>query len=123
MQGIIDQVYLKEQLKQRDHLATTIMVPFVLILFYFCYSVCTPSYNKNPGNIFFYPIYEEFSLMTMHTTGTWMWIYVNIWVAIALLNSKFNEYGHKLLNGGSLWCYVIHFLFVVVFAKEIIIGR
>jgi len=61
--------------------------------------------------------------MTMHTTGTWMWIYVNIWVAIALLNSKFNEYGHKLLNGGSLWCYVIHFLFVVVFAKEVIIGR
>lgn len=61
--------------------------------------------------------------MTMHTTGTWMWIYVNIWVAIALLNTKFNEYGHKLLNGGSLWCYVIHFLFVVVFAKEIIIGR
>jgi len=61
--------------------------------------------------------------MTMHTTGTWMWIYVNIWVAIALLNSKFSEYGHKLLNGGSLWCYVIHFLFVVIFAKEIIIGR
>ena len=123
LQGIIDQVYLKEQLKQRDRYAQTLLVPLVLTCFYVCYSVTTPNYNKNPGLFYFYPLYEEFSLMTMHTTGTWMWIYVNIWVAISMLNSKFSDRSFRLVSGGGLWCYVIHLLFVVLFAKYVIYGR
>jgi len=55
-----------------------------------------------------------------YTIGSWNWIYVNIWVAIALLNNKFNDYGYKLINGSSMWAYVSHYLIIVMVEKYVV---
>lgn len=55
-----------------------------------------------------------------YTVGSWNWIYVNIWIAIALLNHKFNDYGYKLINGSSMWAYVSHYLIIVMVEKWVI---
>lgn len=55
-----------------------------------------------------------------YTIGSWNWIYVNIWIAIALMNKKFNEYGYKLLNGSSMWAYVSHYLIIVMVEKWVV---
>lgn len=58
--------------------------------------------------------------MCVHTLGTWIWVYTNIWVAIQTLNHKFGERWYQLLNGGSLWCYCSHYLFIVLTAQFIV---
>jgi len=82
----------------------------------------TPNYNVlgNNGSIYFYPLYASFGLMSLHTFGTWIWVYTNIWVAIEVLNHKFGERWNQLLNGGSLWCYASHYLFIVLTAQFIV---
>jgi len=55
-----------------------------------------------------------------YTLGSWNWIYVNIWVAIALLNQKFSDYGYKLINGSSMWAYVSHYLIIVMVEKYVV---
>merc|ERR1712146_715127 len=58
--------------------------------------------------------------MCLHTLGTWLWVYTNIWVAIATLNDKFNERAYKYICDGSLWCYVSHYLFIVLVGYYIV---
>lgn len=92
-----------------------------MFLFYFIYSLTTPNYSDTGnGSIYFYPLYATFGLMCVHTMGTWLWVYTNIWVAIVVLNSKFGETAHKLLNQGSLWCYASHYLFIVLISYYIV---
>jgi hypothetical protein len=55
-----------------------------------------------------------------YTIGSWNWIYVNIWIAIAMLNKKFHEYGYKLINGSSMWAYVSHYLIIVYVEKFVV---
>lgn len=94
------------------------MAPIILFLFYATMSVTTPNYNNigKSGGIYFYPLYATFELMTLHTLGTWLWVYTNIWVAIVTLNSKFNDRAYKYICDGSLWCYASHYMFIIIIA-------
>jgi hypothetical protein len=42
-QGVVDQIYLQDQLKHRGTLSETLMVPFALLMFYITYAFATPS--------------------------------------------------------------------------------
>jgi len=100
----------------------TVGTPIMLFMFYAIMSLTTPNYKDigNNGGIYFYPLYATFGLMCLHTLGTWLWVYVNIWVAIETLNKKFGDRWYRLLNGGSLWCYASHYLFIVIMAQYVV---
>lgn len=119
-QGIIDQIYLKEQLAHRGNLSETLMVPFAVLLFFITYALSAPTNQNKIGDPFSYPLYTTHWLQMAYTIGSWNWIYINIWVAIAFMNSKFNEYGYKLINGSSMWAYVSHYLFIVIVEKFVV---
>ena len=119
-QGVIDQIYLNEQLKHRGTLSETLLVPLGLILFFICYALAAPTNQNKIGDPFSYPLYSTHWLQMAYTLGSWNWIYVNIWIAIALLNQKFSEYGYKLINGSSMWAYVSHYLIIVMVEKYVV---
>lgn len=99
-----------------------VMAPICLFLFYATMSLTTPNYSDigKSGGIYFYPLYATFGLMCLHTLGTWLWVYVNIWVAIITINNKFSDRAYKYICDGSLWCYVSHFLFIVLIAFYVV---
>jgi hypothetical protein len=98
------------------------MAPVILFLFYSTMSLTTPNYKDtgNSGSIYFYPLYANFGLMCLHTLGTWLWVYTNIWISIATLNNKFGDKCYRYLSEGSLWCYATHYLFIVLVAQYVV---
>lgn len=119
-QGVIDQIYLQEQLKHRGKFTDTIMVPIGLLIFFIIYALAAPVNQNAVGDVFSYPLYTTHWLQTVYLIGTWNWIYVNIWIAIQYLNSKFDDDSYKLINGSSMWAYLSHYLFIVIVEKQIV---
>ena len=70
--------------------------------------------------MFFYPLYSDFSIQCLYTSGTWMWIYAVTWTMQAFANKIFNETFYKLVSGSSLYAYVSHYFFIIMIAVLLI---
>jgi hypothetical protein len=72
------------------------------------------------GFLFFYPLYTDYTIQCLYTTGTWVWVYVITWMMHAFANKEFNKTTYKLVTGSSMYAYVSHYFFIIMIAVLII---
>lgn len=119
-QGLIDQLYFKQMMRSRIRLSKTVAAPASILFFIFLYALSSPQNYQQTGFLFFYPLYSDYSIMCLYTSGTWTWIYLLTWILHAVANKKFNDIAYKLLTGSSLYAYLSHYFFIIVIAVSVI---
>ena len=118
-QGIVDQIYWKEMTKSRQELSQTMWSIAMVFGFWFMHSMTSPTNVTDQGYLFFYPIYPVTTLQSLHTTGTFMWLYIVNWQMEMTANSKFSEYWYDLIIGSSLYLYITHYFWLAIICKLI----
>ena len=119
-QGLVDQLYFKNMLRTRKYLSNTVLAPLMIVIVLFIYSLTSPQNYSQTGFLFFYPLYTDYTIQCLYTTGTWMWLYIVTWLMHAFANKKFNDTTYKLLAGSSLYAYLSHYFFIIIIAVLLI---
>lgn len=119
-QGLVDQLYFKQMMRTRNSLSTTVLAPACIVIFLFLYAVSSPMNYTQTGFLFFYPLYTDYTIQCLYTTGTWVWVYVITWSMHAFSNKEFNKTTYKLVTGSSMYAYVSHYFFIIMIAVLII---
>jgi glucan phosphoethanolaminetransferase (alkaline phosphatase superfamily) len=70
--------------------------------------------------LFFYPLYSDYTIQSLYTTGTWLWIFSVAWVMHYIANKPFNKEVYRIVNGSSMYAYLSHYLFIILFAVLLI---
>jgi len=117
---MIDCLYFKQMMRTRKYMSETVWAPAFVLLFIFTYSITSPTNYQQTGFLFFYPLYTDFTIQCLYTTGTWMWIFTTLWLMHLVSNKKFNETTYKLITGSALYAYVSHYFWIVMIAVFII---
>jgi len=107
-------------MRTRNKLAQTVAAPAIVLIAILLYSLSTPSNYSETGFLFFYPLYSDYSIQCLYTSGTWMWVFLVVWTMAAFANKMFNETTYKLLTGSSLYAYLSHYFFIILIAVMII---
>jgi hypothetical protein len=92
----------------------------MVVAFLFLYAMSCPMNYTQTGFLFFYPLFTDFTIQCLYTTGTWVWIYVITWTMHSFANKKFNETTFNLITGSSMYAYVSHYFFIIMIAVLII---
>ena len=58
--------------------------------------------------------------MSLHTSGSWLWIYGITWFMAECGNDKFNDVVYDFISGASLYAYVSHYFFILILSVLII---
>lgn len=117
---MIDQLYFKQMMRTRQYLGNTVLAPSMIVIFLFLYAVSCPMNYTQTGFLFFYPLYTDYTIQCMYTTGTWVWVYLVTWIMHAFCNKEFNKTTYKLITGSSMYAYVSHYFFIIMIAVLII---
>jgi len=72
------------------------------------------------GFLFFYPLYSDYTIQCLYTTGTWMWVYTITWLMHYAANKKFNDTAYKYICGSALYAYLSHYLWIILVAVFVI---
>jgi len=107
-------------LKIRGELADTVWAPIMIALGLLLYAITSPMNYGGLGQLFFYPLYDDYTLQCLYTTGTWLWVYSLIWIAAICCNDKFNPTFYKYFTGASLYAYLSHYFFIILIAYLIV---
>lgn len=119
-QGLVDQLYFKQMMRTRKELSNTVLAPACIVVFLFLYAVSSPMNYTQTGFLFFYPLYTDYTIQCLYTTGTWVWVYVVTWMMHAFANKEFNKTTYKYITGSSMYAYVSHYFFIIMIAVLII---
>ena len=119
-QGVVDMCYWKQMKKSRDVIGDSTMAPVSIVLFLFMYSLTSPMNYSNMGHLFFYPLYTDFSMQCLFTTGTWLWVFSIIWVMAWIANDKFNDTIFNYVTGSSLYAYLSHYFFILLISVLVV---
>ena len=119
-QGVVDMCYWKEMSKKRSELGETMLAPISIVFFLFMYSITSPMNYSNMGHLFFYPLYSDYNLQCLYTTGTWLWVYSIIWVMAHIGNDKFNDTIFDYVIGSSMYSYLSHYFFILIISVSIV---
>jgi hypothetical protein len=98
--------------KCKDEIMNSAKAPFVFGSTLLLLVVCEPSNYTGTGPIFVYPMYTDHYVQGLFTTGTWVWIYLLISLGETHLNDKFHAGCYDFVNGGSMYVYLMHYLFI-----------
>jgi len=112
--------YYRAMLKKRKELADSIITPLAIGGMILLYSISSPMVYSNMGHLFFYPLYADYTLQCLYTTGTWMWVYMIVWLMAKFANDKFNATVYNFVSGASLYAYVSHYFFILILSVMII---
>merc|ERR1712046_332698 len=102
-QGVVDQLYFKQMMRQRNKLGKTAWAPLSVL-----------------AAIFLYALYSDYTIQCLYTSGTWMWVFFTAWMMQYIANKKFNDTAYKLLTGSSLYAYLSHYFYIIVIAVGIV---
>jgi hypothetical protein len=119
-QGCVDQLYFKAMMRQRNKTSKTVWAPLMVLAAILLYALSSPMNYTQTGFLFFYPLYSDYTIQCLYTSGTWMWVYIVAWMMHSVANKKFNETLYKLLTGSSLYAYLSHYLFIILIAVGIV---
>lgn len=119
-QGVIDQCYWRQMLRSRNSVGKTVWVPFCIVLGILLYAISSPMNYTQTGFLFFYPLYSDYTIQCLYTTGTWTWIFFVAWTMQAIADKKFSDGMYKLLAGSSLYAYLSHYFFIIMIAIFVI---
>ena len=73
------------------------------------------------GELSFYPLHRKVGDMQFYVLGSWMWIFVPLWLASSAMNGKYNDWCHRNINGSSYFTYFLHYPLLMmdaVFIKD-----
>ncbi len=113
---MVDQLYFKQMMRTRKGLSETVMAPFLVLFFIFAYAMSSPQNYQQTGFLFFYPLYSDYTIQCLYTSGTWMWVFGITWLMHSFANKKFGDFGYKLFTGSALYAYVSHYFFIIMIA-------
>lgn len=119
-QGVCDQLYFKAMMRQRNKAGKTVWAPLLVLFGILFYALSSPQNYSETGFLFFYPLYSDYTIQCLYTSGTWMWVFFVAWMMHYVANKKFNETSYKLLSGSSLYAYLSHYFFIIVIAVTLI---
>jgi len=104
----------------RKRMGRTLFAPFSIVFGALLYALSSPQNYKETGFLFFYPLYSDYSIQCLYTSGTWLWLYVIAWTMERVGNSKFNKNVYKFFVGNSLYAYLSHYFWIILIAVGII---
>jgi len=107
-------------LKSRGYVSETPMAPIAIVMAILIYSLTCPMNYSDMGHLFFYPLYSTYGLQCLYTTGTWLWVYLIIWLMAKIGNDKFNDKVYNYVSGSSLYAYLSHYFFILIISVMII---
>lgn len=113
-QGLLDQTYMKMQIKSRAEWAQTVLAPACLIIYSLVISITSPSVTKGADYLFFYPLYEPKWLMNTYTIGSYFNVFFLSWWCKDNANLIYSQYWYDMVVGTSTWAYLSHYLWLVV---------
>ena len=119
-QGVIDMCYWRKMLRKRREIANTFWAPLSVGIVILLYSICSPTNYKDFGQLFFYPLYDEYWLRCLYTTGTWTGVFIVVWIMAAIANEKFNDLVYKYVTGSALYAYLSHYFFILIISVGIV---
>lgn len=106
--------------RSRARLGRTSIVPFMVVISTLLYSLTSPQNYQQTGFLFFYPLYTDYSIMCLYTSGTWLWVYFITAIMHYIANKKFSEGAYRILTGCAMYAYVSHYFYIIVVAVAII---
>jgi hypothetical protein len=107
-------------LRTRNKAGKTTWAPLTVLAAILLYALSSPQNYTQVGFLFFYPLYSDYTIQCLYTTGTWMWLIFVTWTMQAIANKKFNDTAYKYIAGSALYAYVSHYFFIVLWAVFII---
>lgn len=113
-QGVLDMAYWRKMLRHRKECAATVMAPIAVGVFIFLYALCSPTNYGDFGHLFFYPLFAEYWLQCLYTTGTWVFVYTTVWLMAAFGNSQYDGVSYKYVTGAALYAYLSHYFFILI---------
>ena len=119
-QGVVDQLYFKQMMRQRNKMGQTVWAPMTVMCAIFLYALSSPQNYSQTWLLFFYPLYSDYTFQCLYTSGTWMWLFFTAWMMQYIANKKFNDTAYKLLTGSSLYAYLSHYFYIIVIAVGIV---
>ena len=90
-QGVVDMCYWRKMLRARAAVGETSFAPVTVVLAILLYSITSPMNYSDMGHLFFYPLYTEYTMQCLYTTGTWLWVFTIVWLMAHIGNDKFND--------------------------------
>jgi len=75
---------------------------------------------SNMGHLFFYPLYTDYWLKCLYTSGTWIWVYAIIWTMAWMANDKYNDTIFKYVTGSSMFAYLSHYFYILLISVLIV---
>lgn len=119
-QGVVDMCYYRKMLKIRKELGDTVCAPIMVGMGLFLYAICSPMNYGGLGQLFFYPLYEDYTLQCLYTTGTWTFVFTIVWVMALVGNDKFNETFYKYFTGSALYAYLSHYFWIILLSVLVV---
>lgn len=112
--------YWRKMLRARKDCSKTIMAPLSVGVFIFLYALCSPTNYGDFGHLFFYPLFAEYWLQCLYTTGTWVFVYTTVWFMAEFGNSEFDGISYKYVTGSALYAYLSHYFFILIISVLLI---
>jgi hypothetical protein len=119
-QGCVDMCYWRRMVKARREWGDTMLAPVSVIFFIFMYAITSPMNYSNMGHLFFYPLYSDYWLQCLYTSGTWIWVYSIIWVMAWIANDKFNDTIFNYVVGSSMFAYLSHYFYILLISVLVV---
>ena len=112
--------YWMKMIKHRRELGDTPMAPLMVGIGLFLYAICSPMNYGGLGQLFFYPLYDDYWLQCLYTTGTWLFVFTIIWIMALISNSTFNKTFYKYFTGAALFAYLSHYTFIIFLSVMVV---
>jgi hypothetical protein len=107
-------------LKVRKELGDTMWSPVMVGLALFFYACCSPMNYGGLGQLFFYPLFDDYTIQCLYTTGTYVFVYTIAWIMALVGNDKFNDTFYKYFTGAALYAYLSHYFFIILLSVTIV---
>jgi len=107
-------------LRTRNRIGKTAWAPITVLLAILLYALSSPQNYTQVGFLFFYPLYNDYTIQCLYTTGTYVWLYFITWSMHHVANKKFNDNAYKYVAGSALYAYISHYFFIVLWGVFII---
>jgi len=70
--------------------------------------------------LFYYPLYDNYTLQCLYTTGTWVFVFMIVWIMALIANDKFNPTFYKYFTGAALYAYLSHYFYIILLAALVV---
>lgn len=116
-QGVFSQIFAQEIADSKPKWLEKLK-PLSIGGFYMLYAFTCPTNYSNTGFLFYYPIYFSYLYQVSYVVGSWLWVYVLMWVGKKVITQKGDLY--DAVVGAGMWAYISHYLFIVLSSEFLV---